>query len=135
MPVQPDARVPTLATKDMRIIHEMSAKDKLSNSMRVELERKYNSGKSRRYGKGKNWPNKQFDEMLACRSKLPAYKMRHHVVEIIRNNQITVISGDTGKNRSWIVYPMATPILILLTTTHSSHTKVAERQHKRHNWC
>jgi hypothetical protein len=133
--IQPDARVPTLATKDMRIIHEMSAKDKLSNSMRVELERKYNSGKSRRYGKGKNWSNKQFDEMLACRSKLPAYKMRHHVVEIIRNNQITVISGDTGKNRSWIVYPMATPILILLTTTHSSHTKVAERQHKRHNWC
>lgn len=101
--LQPDARVPNLGTKDIGETQEMT-REKLSNSMRVELEQKYNNSKSQgRFGNGKNRQNKvsQFDEMLACRSKLPAYKMRHQVLEAIRNNQITVISGDTGKKQSF----------------------------------
>jgi hypothetical protein len=124
--VQPDARVPmqgsrTIAEEDMS-----TKKEKLNNTLRLELERKYSSKSQNRYGKGKGkgqQRSSQFDEMLSSRSKLPAYKMRDQILQTIRSvsskaaliisififrllfflsfdsfkNQISVISGDTGQ--------------------------------------
>ena len=87
--VQPDARVPTVGASNNSTVQDMSSKkDKLSKSMRLELEKKYNnSTNQKRYGKDKGRQGKfnKFDEMLASRSKLPAYKMRNQVLDTIRN--------------------------------------------------
>ncbi|CAM9986108.1 unnamed protein product, partial [Hapterophycus canaliculatus] len=37
-----------------------------------------------------------YQEMLAKRSKLPAYEMREHIVSTVRNAQVVVVSGETG---------------------------------------
>ncbi len=39
---------------------------------------------------------RQYQTMLEFRRKLPAYKMREELVELIRSNQVVVISGETG---------------------------------------
>ena len=38
----------------------------------------------------------KYREMIQQRSKLPAYTMRKDIVDIILNNQVVVISGETG---------------------------------------
>ena len=86
--VQPDARVPTIGTSQNSDNRDMAGKkDKLSNAMKIELERKYSNKNQSRCGKDKGRQRKfsKFDEMLASRSKLPAYKMRNQVLETIRN--------------------------------------------------
>lgn len=35
--------------------------------------------------------------MLEARKKLPSYKMRDEIVDAVRDNQVVVISGETGK--------------------------------------
>ncbi|CAH0382485.1 unnamed protein product [Bemisia tabaci] len=40
--------------------------------------------------------SKKYNSMLEFRKKLPAYQMRHQLIELIRSNQIVVISGETG---------------------------------------
>ena len=101
--IQPDARVPTVGSYNKNETDhtlssaEASQKDKISNSLRVELERKYKSGQGRNNkDRRRHRPNSKFEEMMFSRSKLPAYKMRDEVLDTIRNNQITVVSGDTG---------------------------------------
>ena len=42
----------------------------------------------------------RFSAMMAQRTRLPAYKMCDEIVNTIANNQITVISGDTGCGKS-----------------------------------
>ena len=82
-----DARIPTY--RDCTgTSQDMSKKDKVSNSLRVELERKYNNsnqGRHSKHTKKRSNKIKQFDEMLASRCKLPAYKMRNQILETIRN--------------------------------------------------
>ena len=34
--------------------------------------------------------------MLAFRKKLPSYKMRDEIIQKIKDNQVLVISGETG---------------------------------------
>lgn len=40
--------------------------------------------------------NQQYQQMLAIRKKLPSYKMRDEIVDTIRDNQVVVLSGETG---------------------------------------
>ncbi|KAI5711731.1 hypothetical protein M8J75_002767 [Diaphorina citri] len=40
--------------------------------------------------------SRRYQEMLEARKKLPSYQMRDAVLDMVRNNQITVISGETG---------------------------------------
>ena len=35
--------------------------------------------------------------MLEVRKKLPSYEMRDEIVDTIRNNQVVVLSGETGE--------------------------------------
>lgn len=95
--VQPDARVPSLGghTDYIDTSQDMSTKqDKLSHTMRLELERKYKGSTSHgRYGKGRKGSNQsRFDEMIASRGKLPAFKMRNQVLEAIRNVSYFILS-------------------------------------------
>ncbi|XP_026683360.1 ATP-dependent RNA helicase DHX36-like [Diaphorina citri] len=41
--------------------------------------------------------SRRYQEMLEARKKLPSYQMRDAVLDMVRNNQITVISGETGE--------------------------------------
>ncbi|KAK8400341.1 hypothetical protein O3P69_003203 [Scylla paramamosain] len=40
--------------------------------------------------------NQMYQRMLEVRKKLPSYKMRDEIVDTIRNNQVVVLSGETG---------------------------------------
>lgn len=52
----------------------------------------------------KKWMDRQkapsFQQMLAQRQKLPAWHVREDVVKIVADNQITIISGETGSGKS-----------------------------------
>lgn len=37
-----------------------------------------------------------YQEMLAKRSKLPAYEMRDYIVRTVKDAQVVVVSGETG---------------------------------------
>ena len=87
--IAPDARVPFTSelcgfhASKKNSIDEVQKKEKTSKSLRADLKRKYKcSG--------------PFHDMLSQRTKLPAYKMRVDLVTMIRNSQVTVVSGDTG---------------------------------------
>ena len=41
-------------------------------------------------------PDAAFHQMIQSRSRLPACQMKDEIVSTIFNNQITVVSGDTG---------------------------------------
>lgn len=38
----------------------------------------------------------RYNNMLRVREKLPSYKMRHDIMKLIHDNQVVVISGETG---------------------------------------
>lgn len=38
------------------------------------------------------------------RTTLPAYKMRDHIIQTIRNNQVTIITGGTGCGKTTQVF-------------------------------
>lgn len=40
--------------------------------------------------------NSRYRTMQAARQKLPAFKMRKEILKIINNNQVCLISGETG---------------------------------------
>ena len=44
--------------------------------------------------------NKQYQQMQTGRRKLPAFSYRKEVCDIVYNNRVTILSGDTG----WCVY-------------------------------
>jgi ATP-dependent RNA helicase DHX57 len=50
------------------------------------------------------WANRQADprlqSMMAQRRTLPAWEMRQEVIDIVNNNQVTIISGETGSGKS-----------------------------------
>lgn len=41
--------------------------------------------------------NNRYKRMLEVRKKLPSYKMRDEIITTIRDNQVVVVSGETGK--------------------------------------
>ena len=57
---------------------------RLSSQLKFALESKHKNA-------GGN-----FLKMMECRRKLPAFEMGSEIVETIRDNQISVVSGDTG---------------------------------------
>ena len=110
--VCPEARAPTLED-DPTAIHnrsdlspeELREREDISRSLRQDLQRKYRSAehwekKGSGNGKGKQSGGgsigQRFHMMISQRSRLPAFKMKDDIVRTIANNQITVISGDTG---------------------------------------
>ncbi|KOS18541.1 putative ATP-dependent RNA helicase ucp12 [Escovopsis weberi] len=44
--------------------------------------------------------NASMQEMLSKRRKLPAWSMRHDIVEAVEENHVTIISGETGSGKS-----------------------------------
>jgi len=136
--VSPEARVP--ATKENSVERKVSTKDevrknKTSEMLRKELERKYSPasqgqdsqgrggrqrssrnrtgrGRGRGRGGGDAVAN-EFQKMLAQRSKLPAYKMRDKLLDTIHAGQVTVVSGDTGCGKTTQVPQLVLDDLIL----------------------
>lgn len=54
--------------------------------------------------------NEQYNKMLEFRKKLPAYQKRNDILKCIRENQVCVISGETGcgkttQVRIFFIYP------------------------------
>ena len=41
-----------------------------------------------------------YQEMLAQRQKLPAWQVREHLVDIVIQNQVTIVAGETGSGKS-----------------------------------
>lgn len=119
--VHSDARIPTVGSDNDHRSQTLSnaestRKCKISNSLREELEKKYRrsqgeSGKERRTKVADT-----FHKMLSSRSKLPAYKMRDEVLGTIRDNQVTVVSGDTGCGKTTQGEPF--PYLLHLDCLH-----------------
>ena len=129
--IQSEARVPTKNDEkfhSIMTVKEARKKDEISNSLRVELEQKYSQasetsrGNRGRNSRCKNDRNRskgsEFQLMLSQRIKLPAYKMKDKVLETIRANQVTVISGDTGCGKTTQVRRLQFAVLSLRKTRH-----------------
>jgi len=84
-----------------------SKKRKISQILKDELIRKL-SGKERNVS-----IRKKFAQMLAQRKKLPSYQMKDKIVQTIRSNRVTVISGDTGCGKTTQVPAMVMDDAIL----------------------
>ena len=41
--------------------------------------------------------SQKYKDMITFRKKLPAYEMRDKIIDLVNKNQVTVISGETGK--------------------------------------
>jgi len=82
-------------------------KRKISQILKDELIRKL-SGKERNVSK-----RERFAQMLAQRKKLPSYQMKDKIVQSIRSNRVTVISGDTGCGKTTQVPAMVMDDAIL----------------------
>ena len=98
--IPPDARVPTTDENSATEVGAVddSRKHEISESLRIELERKYQAeskGRHRNRNDRQNASN-NFQQLLKQRQNLPAYKMREKLLSTINNNQVTVVSGDTG---------------------------------------
>ena len=47
-----------------------------------------------------NATKKGYAEMLAIREKLPAWSMKDEIVDLIRNNRVVIVSGETGSGKT-----------------------------------
>ena len=121
-----EARVPTIDEhRNNGPTPNDNRKTQLSNIMRVELERKYQVDNASQRGKGRQGrgndrrrsggvsSNRQFQQLLQQREKLPAYKMRDKLLTTIHQSQVTVISGDTGCGKTTQVPQLVLDDLIL----------------------
>ncbi|CAB1116380.1 unnamed protein product [Ectocarpus sp. CCAP 1310/34] len=54
-----------------------------------------------------------YQDMLAKRSKLPAYEMRDHIVRTVRNAQVVVVSGETGCGKTTQVPQLVLDTMIM----------------------
>lgn len=64
----------------------------------VDLEYRKRNHEEAQQLKQKN--QKAYQSMISMRSELPAYKHQDEVVQKVLNNQVTIISGDTGCGKS-----------------------------------
>ena len=107
--IPPDARMPTTDENSATEVGAVddARKHETSESLRIELERKYQAeskGRHRNRNDRQNASN-NFQQLLKQRQNLPAYKMREKLLSTINSNQVTVVSGDTGcgkVGRRWI---------------------------------
>ncbi|XP_038057794.1 ATP-dependent DNA/RNA helicase DHX36-like [Patiria miniata] len=63
--------------------HPLTQDPELDKRLRLELE-------------AKQADNRQYKDMQEFRKKLPSYNMRHELLRLINENQVVVISGETG---------------------------------------
>jgi hypothetical protein len=120
--ISPEARVPTIDDifSEKGTPMDESRKIETSKLLRLELERKYSQAEQSSRGNGRHRNNrhtvdsaKQFQLLLAQRSQLPAYKMRDRLIKTIRENQVTVVSGDTGCGKTTQVPQLVLDDLIM----------------------
>ena len=120
--ISPEARVPAIDDNPSGVgsPKDEARKNETSKLLRVELERKYSQVEQSSRGNGRHRNNnpagdsaKQFQLMLAQRSKLPAYKMRDRLLSTISQNQVTVVSGDTGCGKTTQVPQLVLDDLIM----------------------
>lgn len=45
--------------------------------------------------------SKHYQKMMKFRQKLPSFGMKDQILHLVEQNQVTVISGETGKNCFW----------------------------------
>jgi len=83
---------PTLTDADIIQMNRISAQ------LKQNLEQKYRTARAPPPNKPKRQftQNEKFFSIYQLRSKLPAYVMKDEIVKTISENQITVVSGDTG---------------------------------------
>ena len=80
--------------------------DNLSQQMLIEPKLKRNPEVDKSLCEelgNKNYTN-NYKSMLKFRSKLPAYTMRSDILEIIKENQVVVISGETGEYNKYFLF-------------------------------
>lgn len=73
--------------------------------------------------------SRKYAEMLKQRSQLPAWKVRDHIVDLIKSNDVVLISGETGSGKS----TQAVQFVLdhLLSQGDFSHTKIICTQPRR----
>jgi len=64
------------------ILHELSRDSSLDKKFLLDLDKKENEQK--------------YQDMLDFRKKLPSYKKRKEILDLVSSNQVLVISGETG---------------------------------------
>jgi len=118
--ISPEARVPTIDTDVGGTEVDEVRKAETSNALRRELDQKYSQIEQSTKGNGRQRHKqfnvdsaRQFQQMLAQRSKLPAYKIRDQLLSAICQNQVTVISGDTGCGKTTQVPQLVLDDLIM----------------------
>jgi hypothetical protein len=74
--------------------HQLSTKMDNANRWGAQNQSKHSTGVNSH--RGHSNPDAAFYSMMQSRAKLPAYKMKDHIVDTISSHQITVVSGDTG---------------------------------------
>jgi HrpA-like RNA helicase len=118
--ISAEARVPTIDT-DVGGTEVVDVRKAETNSaLRRELDQKYSQIEQSTKANGRQRHKqynvdsaRQFQQMLDQRSKLPAYKMRDQLLSAIRQNQVTVISGDTGCGKTTQVPQLVLDDLIM----------------------
>ena len=102
--VSGEARVPNDAAGASDLtINQRKQRNEMSKRLRIDLERKYqeadkigeqNQDDTRR---GQIAPAaEKFHRMLCQRRRLPTFQMRDEIIRVVNENQICVVSGDTG---------------------------------------
>lgn len=66
-------------------------------SMTYKLQRNYLSDKILQEDYENKQNQRDYKDMLKFRSKLPAYQKKSEILKLIKDNQVVVISGETGK--------------------------------------
>lgn len=59
---------------------------KIDNEMRETMER--------------NYLKKEFQTMAATRAKLPAHDMKQELINLIKNNRVVIVAGETGSGKT-----------------------------------
>ncbi|ERN10675.1 hypothetical protein AMTR_s00028p00237040 [Amborella trichopoda] len=80
------ARPQLLPIGEMRNSKSPLALDALKERINIELRDEQH--------KGRDTPSSK--EMLGLRETLPAYKLKHEFLKAVKNNQVLVVSGETG---------------------------------------
>lgn len=68
-------------------------------SMESKLQRNPNLDKILQAEYDEKQHQSDYINMLKFRSKLPAYGKKTEILQLIQNNQVVVISGETGKSQ------------------------------------
>lgn len=71
----------------------------MAMSMESKLQRNPNLDKILQTEYDEKQHQSDYIDMWKFRSKLPAYEKKTEILQLIQNNQVVVISGETGKSQ------------------------------------